>query len=38
LDERMTSPLKLESKVVNYIWHLSPDSTLHKHGDLSLDD
>jgi len=38
MDESMINCLRLESKVVNYLWHLSSISGLKNHGDISLDD
>lgn len=38
MDESMTNLPKIESKVVNYLWHLSSESVLYNYGDISPSD
>jgi len=38
MDERNANLPRLESKVVNYLWHLSSDNDIQNHGDISPSD
>lgn len=37
MDEGNANLHRFDTKVVNYLWHLSSSNLSHHHGDISLD-